>query len=103
MLRRGRILRGADAGGLLRYGTPRRTLIVLGLACVPPGLFLWDGLGTYYDLGKSGGDVDRRAFVRMGEAAGLLSRDSGQRRFRPFPCQGEVRAPSGGSVVHGPH
>jgi hypothetical protein len=50
-----------DAGDLMRYGAPRWTLIVFGLACVPLGLFLWNGLGAQYGLGRSSGEVDRRA------------------------------------------
>jgi hypothetical protein len=50
-----------DAGDLMRYGAPRWALIVFGLVCVPIGLFLWIGLGTHYGLGRSCGEVDRRA------------------------------------------
>jgi hypothetical protein len=50
-----------DAGELIHYGTPRWTLIVFGLACVPVGLCLWNGLGTHFGMGSSGGEVDRRA------------------------------------------
>jgi hypothetical protein len=50
-----------DAGDLMRYGAPRWTLIVFGLACVPIGLSLWNGLGTHYGLGRSNGEVDRSA------------------------------------------
>ena len=50
-----------DAGELIRYGAPRWTLIVFGLVCVPLGLSLWNGLGTHYGMGRSSGEVDRRA------------------------------------------
>jgi hypothetical protein len=50
-----------DAGDLIRYGAPRWTPIVFGLACVPMGMSLWNGLGTHYGLGRSRGEVDRRA------------------------------------------
>ncbi len=52
-----------DAGDLMRHGAPRWTLIVFGLACVPLGLSLWNGLGTHYGLGRSRGEVDRWAAV----------------------------------------
>src|SRR4051812_5535766 len=42
-----------DAGELIRYGTPLWTLIAFGLACVPLGLSLWNGLGAHYGLGRS--------------------------------------------------
>jgi hypothetical protein len=54
-----------DAGDLMRYGTPRWTLIVFGLACVPIGLSLWNGLGTHYGLRRSDGEVDHRAALGM--------------------------------------
>jgi hypothetical protein len=54
-----------DAGELIRYGAPRWTLIVFGLACVPLGVSLWNGLGPYYGLGRPGGEVDRRGALGM--------------------------------------
>lgn len=50
-----------DAGDLLRYGAPRWTLVAFGLAAVPLGLFLWNGLGPYFGLGAAKGRVSRRA------------------------------------------
>jgi hypothetical protein len=50
-----------DAGDLLRYGTPPWTLVAFGLACMPLGLSLWNGLGPHFGLGPSQGEVDRRA------------------------------------------
>jgi hypothetical protein len=50
-----------DAGDLIRHGAPRWTLTVFGIVCVPLGLSLWNGLGTHYGMGRSGGEVDRRA------------------------------------------
>ena len=52
-----------DAGDLIRYGAPRWTLFAFGLACVPLGLSLWNGLGRHYGLGRSSGKVDRKAAV----------------------------------------
>jgi hypothetical protein len=54
-----------DAGELVRYGAPRWTLIVFGLACVPLGLSLWNGLGKHFGMGRTSGDVDLRAAVGM--------------------------------------
>jgi hypothetical protein len=50
-----------DAGDLLRHGSSPWTLIAFGLVCAPTGLWLWNNLGPYYGLGKSNGEVDRRA------------------------------------------
>jgi hypothetical protein len=49
-----------DAGDLIRYGAPRWMLVIFGLVCVPLGLFLWNGLGRHFGLGKSRAVVDRR-------------------------------------------
>lgn len=54
-----------DTGDLLRYGSPRWTLIVFGLVCVPAGLWLWHGLGPSFGLGEAKGRVDRRAAVTI--------------------------------------
>ncbi|HEX8200003.1 MAG TPA: hypothetical protein VF590_05915 [Isosphaeraceae bacterium] len=50
-----------DAGDLLRFGAPRWSLILFGLASTPGGLALWHGLGPYFGLGPARGKVDRRA------------------------------------------
>lgn len=44
-----------------RYGAPHWTLIVFGLVCVPLGLFLWNGLGPHFGMGRTSGEVDRSA------------------------------------------
>ena len=54
-----------DAGNLMRYGAHRWTLIVFGLACVPLGLSLWNGLGPHYGLGRPSGEVDRWAALGL--------------------------------------
>jgi hypothetical protein len=54
-----------DAGDLLHYGAPPWTLVVFGLACVPLGLALWNGLRTHFGLGRSRGEVDRRTALGM--------------------------------------
>ena len=50
-----------DAGDLLRHGSPQWTLIAFGLVCAPAGLWLWNGLGPHFGLGRSKGVVDRTA------------------------------------------
>jgi hypothetical protein len=50
-----------DPGELIRYGAPGWTPIVFGLACVPLGLSFWNGLGTHFGMGRTSGEVDRRA------------------------------------------
>jgi hypothetical protein len=40
-----------DAGDLLRFGSPRWTLLAFGLATAPLGLVLWNGLGPHFGLG----------------------------------------------------
>jgi hypothetical protein len=52
-----------DVGDLLRHGSPRWTLVAFGLACVPAGLSLCNGLGPHFGLGEAKGLVDRRAAV----------------------------------------
>lgn len=52
-----------DAGDLLRQGSPQWILIAFGLACAPTGLWLWNGLGPAYGLGRSQGEVKRRAVL----------------------------------------
>jgi len=48
-----------DAGDLLRYGTPMAILWLFGLATIPAGLWLWNGLGPQFGLGENSSDVDR--------------------------------------------
>jgi hypothetical protein len=60
-----------DAGDLLRHGAPPWTLIAFGLAGASAGLFLWNGLGRYFGLGVSKGEVDRRA-VRWAVGLALI-------------------------------
>jgi hypothetical protein len=50
-----------DAGVMLLFGSPRWCLWLFGLAAVPLGLCLWNGLGPHFGLGKAAGEVDRRA------------------------------------------
>jgi len=59
----GSALRVADAGDMLRLGSPRWALVLFGLVCVPVGLYLWHGLGADFGLGEAKGKIDRRATV----------------------------------------
>jgi len=52
--------RAGDAGDMLRGGSPAWPLWLFGLAAVPIGLMLWNGLGRYFGLGKAPEKVDRR-------------------------------------------
>ena len=53
--------RVGDAGDLLRHGAPLWTLITFGLICTTAGLYLWNGLGMNFGLGRPKREVDRRA------------------------------------------
>jgi hypothetical protein len=53
----------ADAGDMVRHGSPRWTLILFGLATAPLGLYLWNGLGPHFGLGEAKGKVSRPAAV----------------------------------------
>jgi len=53
-------LRAADAGDLMRYGTPQWILILFGFVTVPWGIFLWNNLGPHFGLGAAGGRVSQR-------------------------------------------
>ncbi len=59
----GSLGRVGDAGDLLGHGAPRWTLILFGLVCAPLGLWLWNGLGPHFGLGKAKGAVDGRAVL----------------------------------------
>ena len=52
-----------DAGDLLVYGSHRWQLILFGVATVPLGLYLWNGLGSHFGLGEARGKVNRTATV----------------------------------------
>jgi Peptidase M50B-like len=53
-------MNAADAGDLMRHGTPHWVLVLFGVATVPLGFFLWNGLGPHYGVGRAGGQVSRR-------------------------------------------
>lgn len=63
-------LQGGDGRELVAHGSQPWLLIVVGLAAVAAGLWLWNGLGKHFGLGEARGRVDRRAAV--GTAAALV-------------------------------
>jgi hypothetical protein len=50
-----------DAGDLLKHGSPAWTLLLFGAVTIPPGLWLWNGLGPRFGLGANGDPVTWRA------------------------------------------
>jgi hypothetical protein len=54
---------GGDGGVILQHGGARWQLLAFGLVAVAAGLYLWNGLGPYFGLGPSRGQVDRKAAV----------------------------------------
>jgi hypothetical protein len=59
-----------DAWDLLRHGCPRWTLGLFGLLTCPTGIWLWDGLGKEFGMGREGRQISWRAATLM--SAGLL-------------------------------
>ncbi len=51
----------ADAGDMLRHGSSQWQLILFALLTVPPGFYLWNGLGPKFGLGKAKSSVSRPA------------------------------------------
>ena len=58
----------ADAGVMLRQGSPRWLLGAFGAVAIAGGLLLWNGLGPCFGLGEARGQVDSRAAVFMASA-----------------------------------
>ena len=59
-----------DAGDLIRHGSPVWALWLFGVATIPFGFWLWNGLGPSFGLGTAKGEVKRRlAYL----SAGLLA------------------------------
>jgi hypothetical protein len=50
-----------DAGDVINHGSPIGCLWLFGMSSVPLGLFLWNGLGSHFGLGKAAGEVSRQA------------------------------------------
>ena len=56
-----------DAGEMLKNGSPLWLLWLFGAIALPLGLFLWNGLGPSFGLGRAAGKVDHRvAWVSCG-------------------------------------
>jgi len=53
-------IKAGDAGDLLRYGAVPWQLCVFGICTTLAGLWLWNGQGSHWGLGKAGGQVSRR-------------------------------------------
>lgn len=51
----------ADAGDMLRHGSSQWQLILFALLIIPPGFYLWNGLGPKFGIGKANGSVNRPA------------------------------------------
>jgi hypothetical protein len=57
----GSFYRVGDAGDLLRYGASAWQLWLFGASACTAGLWLWNGMGRYFGLGKEKGQVSKRA------------------------------------------
>jgi hypothetical protein len=57
----GSFIRFLDAGDMMNYGSPQWTLVIFGIVATSIGLYLWNGLGPYFGLGKAKGAVSRKA------------------------------------------
>jgi hypothetical protein len=66
----GSLLRAADAGDMLRLGSPPGVLWAFGGLCVPLGFVLWHRQGKFFGLGRDALPVS--ASAAYGTAAGLL-------------------------------
>ncbi|MBL7041797.1 MAG: hypothetical protein ISR77_24395 [Pirellulaceae bacterium] len=61
----GTIVHAGDAGDMLRYGAAYWQLVLYGLVATASGFYLWNGLGSYFGLGKGNGEVDKSATIAM--------------------------------------
>ncbi|MBE6425151.1 MAG: hypothetical protein IJD43_01030 [Thermoguttaceae bacterium] len=52
-----------DAGELYALGTPRFALVIFGISAVSAGLFLWNGLGCFWGLGKTPQKIEKSAIL----------------------------------------
>jgi hypothetical protein len=57
----GSFQRVGDAGDMIRLGSPIALLWLFGLTAVPTGIWLWNGLGASFGLGRAGGKIDLAA------------------------------------------
>jgi hypothetical protein len=79
----GSFQRAADAGDLIRYGSPLGHLWLFAVVTLPLGFYLWNGLGPSFGLGPARGRVDREA--AWGSAALLVLTLLLELQFSP-PC-----------------
>lgn len=49
-----------DAGDMLRWGSSQWQIFLFTILTVPLGLYLWNGLGPKFGLGKAGGTVSHQ-------------------------------------------
>lgn len=61
-----------DAGDLLRYGAAHWQLWLFGVPVSVFGLWLWNGLGPHFGLGRARGEVDRSATIMLGATFTLI-------------------------------
>ena len=61
-----------DAAELLRHGSSRMTLILFGIAGLASGLYMWNGRGRHFGMGRDASPIDRKAAWMMSAAAALL-------------------------------
>ena len=57
----GAVFSVGDAQDLVRLGTPPWRLLMYGLVAASIGLWLWNGLGPHFGIGKPSTAVDQRA------------------------------------------
>ena len=70
----GSFSRIGDAGEMLKHGAARWQLWMFGTVTVPAGLWLWNGLGSQFGLGKAGGVVSHTvAYVALACSLALLA------------------------------
>jgi hypothetical protein len=62
----------ADAGDMLRHGSRAWHLMLFGVATIPLGLYLWNGLGPHFGLGPAQGRVNHAAALASLALLGLL-------------------------------
>lgn len=60
-----------DAGDLLRHGAAQWQLVLFGLPACALGLWLWNGIGPSFGLGRANGAVDRRLAILLAVALGI--------------------------------
>lgn len=69
----GSVYPAGDADVLLQEGAPSVALAAFGIVAAVGGLWIWNGLGTYFGLGKKAVPIDRRAAIGVALAAVVLA------------------------------